>query len=266
MAIYARCKSDVDTAWWGYAPRSTHKDWHKRDVKGTWQTPPATVSLSRHAAGHSKDRFKIPDKWLKFVMAINGGKRSRSYKALMRKAGGWNNVGTLKKPKIESLAWWGSVLELQGVSGRYARVKAFNFRSKPPNPKVFNYESHPELIHQFTAISNTGKMFLLGRGYRAYSVLISRGPLWVPLDRIELFPPLPMTIGITIGKLNIRANPTLKAQRVGQYSRGEDVVIYDYAVRGPSVWGKTDKGWIAIGLATDSRRFTTWGMKTIPAK
>lgn len=266
MAIYARCKSDVDTAWWGYKPRSADKNWDKRDRKGTWRTPPATVSLSRHAAGHAKDAFRIPKNWLEFVMAINGGKKSRSYKALMRRAGGWNNMGSLSNPKIESLAWWGSVLELTGVSGRYARVKTFDFKSDPPNPAAYNYESHPELIHQFTAISNKGKMFLLGRGYRAYSILLARGPLYVPLDRIELFPELPRIETITIWRLNIRANPTLKAERVGQYKYREEVRIFDYAVRGPSVWGKTDKGWIAIGLASDSRRYTTWGMKTIPAK
>jgi len=266
MAIYARCKSDADTAWWSYMPRSAHKDWDKHDRKGTWRIPPATVSLSRTAAGHTKDRFRLPKNWMNFVADINGGKKAKPYKALMRKAGGWNNMGSLNSPKVESLAWWGSVLELTGFSGRYARVKTFNFRSQPPNPKAFNYESHPELIHQFTAISNSGKMYLLGRGYRAYSILISRGPLYVPLDRIELFPELPRNETITIGLLNIRANPTLRALRVGQYKRGERVRIVEYALRGPSVWGKTDIGWIAIGLASDRRKFTTWGMHTIPAK
>ncbi len=266
MAIYARCKSDVDTAWWNHESRSAHKNWEKRDRKGNWRTPPATVSLSRTAAGHSKDRFRIPKPWLEFVQEINGGERAKPYKALMRRAGGWNNMGSLNSPKIESLSWWGSALELTGVSGRYARVKTFNFRSRPPNPRAFNYESHPELIQQFTSINKEGKMFLLGRGYRAYSILISRGPLYVPLDRIELFPEVPRVESITIGRLNIRANPTLRAERVGQYKRGERVRIVDYALRGPSVWGKTDIGWIAIGLATDSRKFTTWGMKTIPAK
>jgi hypothetical protein len=266
MAIYARCKSDVDTAWWKYKPRSTHKNWKERDKNGNWYIPPATVSLSRSASKHTKDRFRIPKPWLEFVQHINGGRKAKPYKAMMRKFGGWNNEGTFNSPKIESLSWWGSTLELTGVSGRYALIKTFDFRSSPPNPKAYNYGSHPELIHQFTAISKTGKMYLLGRGYRAYSILISRGPLYVPLDRIELFPELPRVERITIGRLNIRANPTLRAKRVGQYKRGEEVRIVEYALRGPSVWGKTDRGWIAIGLASDRRKFTTWGMKTIPAK
>ena len=247
-------------------PRSAHKNWNKRDRKGNWRTPPATVSLSRTAAGHTKDRFRLPKKWMDFVAEINGGRKSKNYKSLMRKAGGWNNVGNLNSPKIESLAWWGSTLELTGVSGRYAKVKTFDFRSDPPNPKNYNYQSHPELIHQFTAISRKGKMHLLGRGYRSYSILLSRGALYVPLDRIELFPELPRSETITIGRLNIRANPSLSAQRVGQYKRGERIRISEYALRGPSVWGKTDLGWIAIGLASDRRKFTTWGMRTIPAK
>jgi len=266
MPIYARCKADQDTAWWGNKPRSAHKNWSKRDAKGNWRIPPATVSLSRSAAGHNKDRFGIPRKWLEFVQEVNGGKKSKSYKALMRRAGGWNNMGSINSPKIESLSWWGSVLELTGVSGRYARIKSFNFKDDPPNAKTFNYESHPELVQQFTAISNTGKMFLLGRGYRSYSILLARGDLYVPLDRIELFPELPRREQITIGLLNIRENPSLGANRVGQYKRGQEVKIMNYALRGPSVWGQTDKGWIAIGLASDSRRFTTWDMKTIPAK
>lgn len=266
MPIYARCKADQHTAWWGYKPRSSHRDWHTRDRKGNWRIPPATVSLSKHAAGHSKDRFRMPKNWLDYVAAINGGKKSRRFRALMRKAGGWNNVGSASNPQIESLSWWGSVVEIRGVSERYAKIKCFNFKDDPPDPKAYNYESHPELVHQFTAISNKGKMYLLGRGYRSYSILLARGDLYVPLDRIEIFPPLPRMESITIGLLNIRENPTLRSKRLGQYKRGEEVKILEYAVRGPSVWGRTDKGWIAIGLASDSRRFTTWGMQTIPAK
>jgi len=266
MAIYARCKADQDTAWWAHKPRSAHKDWNKRDAKGNWRIPPATVSLSRHAAGHAKDRFPLPGKWVDFVAEINGGKRAKSYKALMRKAGGWNNKGTAAKPLIESLSWWGSVLEISGISGQYAKIKTFHYRDDPPDPTEFNYENHPELIQQFTAISNKGKMFLLGRGYRAFSIVLARTDLYVPLDRVEIFPKLPRVETITIGRLNIREQPSLRAKRVGQYKRSEQVEILDYAVRGPSVWGQTERGWIAIGLASDSRQFTTWGMQTIPAK
>lgn len=265
MPLYARCKSDLDTAWWNYSSRSSSVNWHKRDRKGTWRIPPATVSLSKHPAGHTKDRFRIPKNWLAFVAALNGGKKFRTYKALMRKSAGWNNVGSRSIPKIESLAWWGSALEIVEFQGKYARIKTFNFKSKPPNPKAYNYQSHPELIHQFTSINKVGRMYLLGRGYRAYSIALSRGPLWVPMDRIELFPELPMKVEIQVRKLNVRENPTLRANRLTQFSRGDDAIIQEYALRGRDVWGKTEKGWIAISLGKRPAHFTTWSMKTRPA-
>lgn len=265
MPIYARCKSDLDTAWWNYSSRSSRVNWHKRDRKGTWGNPPATVSLSKHPAGHTKDRFRMPKKWLSFAADLNGGKKSRSFKALMRKSAGWNNVGSRTNPKIESLAWWGSVLEIVEFQGKYARIKTLHFKSKPPNPKAFNYQSHPELFHQFTAISKSGKMYLLAKGYRAFSIALSRGPLWVPMDRIELFPELPMKVVIQVRKLNVRENPTLRSKRLSQFSRKEETTIREYAVRGRDVWGKTEKGWIAISLGKRPKHFTSWSMKTRPA-
>ncbi|MCG8376423.1 MAG: hypothetical protein MI702_08060 [Chlorobiales bacterium] len=264
---YARCKADMDTAWWDYAPRSQHENWEARDSKGTWDTPPATVSLSIRSAGHTKDRFALPESWLDYVARLNGGKDADEFKALMRKAGGWNNVGDIENPKVESLAWWGSVLEIQGIEGNYAAISSFRHRNPPPNSTSVNYDNNPEVVHQFTAISGQGIMRLLGSGYRAYSVLISREQLYVPLDRIELFPKLPREVK-TLADLDTYQSPPRNGQLTKNKTKltaGQWVKVFDYAVRATDVWGLTLQGWIALAIGSPSRFLTTWEMETRPA-
>ncbi len=264
---YARCKADMDTAWWNHKPRSQSPDWESRDDKGTWDVPPATVPLSISPEGETKDRFKLPQGWLSYVAALNGGANSAEYKALLRKAGGWNNVGTLEEPKVESLSWWGSVVEILEVGGSSAAVKVFAHRNPAPSAGRMNYENNPELVHQFTAISDEGEMRLLASGYRAYSVLVSRQQLYMPLDRIELFPKLPREVK-ALTDLETYNSPPLNGQLTKNSARltaGQYVRIFDYAVRGTDVWGLTLQGWVALAIGTPSRFLTSWQMKTRPA-
>lgn len=264
---YARCKADMDTAWWNYKPRSESENWENRDAKGTWNIPPATVSLSITPEGHSKDRFQLPEGWIEFVARLNGGIDSNEYKALMRKAGGWNNVGDIEQPKVESLSWWGSVVEILEVAGSSAPIKSFRHRNPAPSSAMVNYDNNPELIHQFTAISDDGKMRLLASGYRAYSILISREQLYVPLDRIEIFPKLPREVK-TLVDLDTYKSPPRNGQLTKNSAKlvsGQWVKLFDYAVRGTDVWGLTLQGWVALAIGSPSRFLTTWQMDTRPA-
>ncbi len=264
---YARCKSDVDTAWWNYKPRSDADNWENHDEKGTWDIPPATVSLSIAPAGHTKDRFRLPDGWINFVARLNGGIDSNEYKALMRKSGGWNNVGSIEEPKVESLSWWGSVVEILDIAGSSAAIKSFRHLNPAPSATIVNYDNNPELIHQFTSISDEGTMRLLAKGYRAFSILISRKELYVPLDRIEIFPKLPRGVK-TLVDLDTYKSPPRNAQKIKNSARlvaGQWVKIFDYAVRGQEVWGLTLQGWVALAIGSPSRFLTTWQMKTRPA-
>lgn len=257
----------MDTAWWNYMPRSQTEGWEERDDKGTWDIPPATVSLSITPEGHAKDRFKLPEGWIDYVARLNGGENSSEYKALMRKAGGWNNVGTIDEPKVESLAWWGSVVEIREISGSSAAIKSFAHLNAAPSAAMVNYDNNPELVHQFTAISDEGKMHLLGIGYRAYSVLVARQQLYVPLDRIELFPSLPREVR-TLTDLETYKSPPRNGQLTKNSARlttGQTVKIFDYAVRATDVWGLTLQGWVALAIGTPSRFLTTWEMETRPA-
>ncbi len=248
-------------------PRSESPNWDKRDDKGTWDSPPATVSLSITPEGHTKDRFKLPDDWIDYVGKLNGGIDSSEYKALMRRSGGWNNVGDIENPKVESLSWWGSVLELREVGGSSAMIKTFGHRNPAPSTAMVNYDNNPELVHQFTAISGTGKMRLLGGGYRAFSIMIARKVLYVPLDRIEIFPKLPREVK-TMTDLDTYKSPPRNRQLTKNSAKlveGQWVKIFDYAVRGTDVWGLTLQGWVALAIGSPSRFLTNWSMDTRPA-
>jgi hypothetical protein len=262
MPTYARCKSDLDTKWWDHESRTAGDNWN--DLP----TAPATVSLSVTPAGHAKDHFEPPAEWLDYIAALNGGKDSKAYKGLLRKGGSWNNIGKLSHPRLESIAFWGAVLQIEEVVGRYARVKTMNARGTPPNPNAVNYQNRPELVHQFTAIDQRGRMRLMSDGVRAYSVMVSTGDLYVPLDRVEFFPKLPREVYVKTD-LNTYATPPANGSHNMNAARlvsGQTVRIVRYAVRGPEVWARTLQGWIALCIGSPSRFLTSWEMKTNPAK
>jgi hypothetical protein len=262
MALYARCKSDVDTKWWDHQSRTASENW--KDLR----IAPATVSLSINPAGHTKDRFAPSDAWVKYIAALNGGRNSEEYTALVRKGGSWNINGTLEHPKLESLSFWGAVLEIESLHDKYAKIKTLNAKADPPSAEAVNYLNQPQYVHQFTAIDDKGKMHLLADGLRAYSVMVSVGDLYVPLDRIEFFPSLPRQVYLNTDLNTYETPPTNgnHKRKATKLVRGQTVRIVKYAVRGTDVWARTLQGWIALCVGSPSRFLTSWKMHTRPAK
>jgi hypothetical protein len=262
MPTYARCKSDVDTKWWDYASRTASENWKNLPIA------PATVSLSINAAGHTKKRFAPSNSWLDYIAALNGGKQSEAFAGLLRRGGSWNITGTLEQPKLESLSFWGAVVEIESVVNNYAKIKTLDAKGAAPDHEVVNYHNRPEYVHQFTAIDDHGEMRLLADGERAYSVLVAPYDLYVPLDRIEFFPSLPREVYVNTD-LNTYATPPINGnheRNAARLVRGQTVRIVRYAVRGADVWARALQGWIALTQGSPSRFLTSWQMRTRPAK
>ena len=92
----------------------------------------------------------------------------------------------------------------------------------------------------------------------------------MPFERIELFPKLPVKIRVnptTFPWLLAREKPSQTSTKTGKYLPLEPVTVEEYAPRGTNVWGRTERGWIALCLypwGGRLRYLTTWKMKTLP--
>ena len=221
---------------------------------------PETVPLfvaPRDGAG--KDDVRLSAGWTVFVQTINPDRG----RFILTPAAGWLN----SNESADSLGFGGNVVRiLEEPNKNWARVDCFNAGDMPPDPRLFNYHSGDPRIQKFTAILQGGQIRNAGSGLDVYSVLLGRGKLYVPKERIEKFPELPMTVFINESELRgqtlrVRSRPEV-ASPVLKGLQSESVDILEYAPRGSNVWGRIAGGWIA--LLYEGRYYTSWKMETTP--
>ncbi|MEX2160346.1 MAG: hypothetical protein WD751_00375 [Anaerolineales bacterium] len=228
------------------------------------RSTPETVPLwlTPRKSSH-KDDLPLGQAWMAYLRSLND---DRGYKFITWPPAGWFN----KNLNADTLGFAGNVVEVLGIEGNSARVRTFNMGDKPPDPAKWNFETHPELVHKFTVITRNGGVVNPAEGIDAYIFLIGRKPLYIPLNRLEFFPSLPAKISIkvtTLPWLLAKDAPGSAGQKIDKYLPMASATVYEYAVRGTYVWGRTDKGWIALcwyPVANKWRYFTSWRMKTIP--
>lgn len=253
---YARLLHDFQ--WMPYKSRTITPGW-----TGLRSTP-ETVPLFRGPSYSGKDDIKLSKDWLGYLRAIN---TPRGYKFIMWPPAGWFN----KNKAADTLGFGGNVVEVHDTINGFAQVKVFSATTKPPSPTEFNFTLHPELVHKFTVISRKGGVANPANGIDVYTFLIGRGgPLYVPLDRMELFPDLPVevTVNRSLSRLDVMEKPREKSKVVEKLNPAKSIVIEEYAPRGVDVWGRCDKGWVQLSVYPKARQlkfFTSWRMKTLPA-
>lgn len=254
---YAIGRPDWLSSFWDYMVRSLKPGWEKRDAKGTWKIPPATIPLlTSPTARGNKERFALPPGHVRYLQDLNGGSKAKEYKAVVRPASGYVNVANNPgRVTPETLGWAGNFFELVGpldLSKSAVQVAAFHFRGRAPDAALWNYELHPELVHKVTAINPRRGYNNLGAGYDAYTPLLGRGPLYVGLERIELFPELPLKVTVSHADgLNVRGAPSTRGNRpLRSLQRGTRVLVEEYMLRGPHVWGRIgERDYIALRWA-----------------
>ncbi|MEX1248559.1 MAG: hypothetical protein WEA61_08750 [Anaerolineales bacterium] len=253
---YARLLHDFH--WMKYPSRTRTPGW--AGLRSTPETVPLWVTPRKSS---NKDDLPLGPSWEAYLRGINN---ERSFKFIMWPPAGWFN----KNKNADTLGFAGNVVEVLGTEGSSARVKTFNLADRPPDPATWNFESHPELVHKFTVITRGGEVINPAEGIDAYIFLIGRKPLYIPLNRLEFFASLPAQIKInitTIPWLLVKDVPGKAGKNINKCLPLEKVTVYEYALRGTYVWGRTDKGWIALcwyPVANNCRYFTSWRMKTIP--
>lgn len=247
-----------DFQWMGYPSRTVSPGW--AGLPSTPETVPFFTSPSKG----DKDDVKLDDAWDRYLRELNG---ERGYKFIISPPAGWFNRNNL----ADSLGFGGNVVEVEGIEKDYVRLKAFHFKNSPPPADNWHFQSHPELIHKFTAITHDGRVVNPATDIDVYILVIGRANLYVPLSRVELFPELPLTVSVHLTKsfgLQIHETPSRSGRVSGKYAAKAKITLLEYAPKGTDVWARTEDGWVPMysySRNTDLLYHTTWSMKTLPA-
>jgi hypothetical protein len=215
----------------------------------------------KEAAGTA--RTNLSGGWEVFIDALNNNDNN---KLRYLKAPGTALFNTSGFPQLESLTMGGNVITLDEVKGEWGRVHTLDYGS-PPNAAEVNYVTHPDLVHKFVVVGwkRSTKSTILVKPPKGdlYWPLVSRHPVWIPMERLEAFPDLPMEITANVD-LYIQPTPGPNLEKTGrQLLAGDSAKVIAYQPTGPNVWGRLPNGgWIPLFLGR--QYLTSWQMETVP--
>jgi hypothetical protein len=216
--------------------------------------------------------LRLTDDWYDFVRDLN---TDNGFRIATGPATGWVNEGwgDHETPLVQSLSMGGNVVIVRDLGpDKYARIRCYKGEEPPPDPRRFNYHESPFLIHKFTCITGDEKLRNPGTGHDSYFPLIGADELWLPLSRIEYFPPIPVKIQMKVHAF-LRSTPQKAYSNVvGAVAKGQELTLRGYAPRGGHVWGFVSTaagkyGYIALQWYPRTAALhylTTWTMDTIP--
>lgn len=253
---YARLLHDYQ--WMKFKSRTVTPGWN-----GLSSTPETVPLFTSAGARGAKDDLQLGMDWTEFLKSINS---PGAFKFIMWPPAGWFN----KNKNADTLSFGGNIVQVREISKSSARVETLELEERAPEPQHFNFESRPDLVHKFTVITRQGAVINPANGMDVYMFIIGRKPMYIPLNRLEFFPKLPVDITIkttTVPWLLVKDAPGSSGKVVDRMLPLQKFTVHEYAPRGTYVWGRTDKGWIALcwypKIGT-LRYFTSWQMKTIP--
>jgi hypothetical protein len=202
-------------------------------------------------------------------------------------------------PKAESITCEGNFISYDPANTVESslRLECFAHDEDPAaitggGPLKINWWTRPELYQKAIATDGRGNYINPANGRDVFFALMRRDPplfdlvkkrwtggLWMNFEQVELFPSLPCKVRVsaTAGPLPIHTSfdggsPLIDGTGLEQcYAAGESITVDEYRPRGACVWGRTDRGWICLLVATRpaERIFTTdWQLSSpgvIPA-
>jgi hypothetical protein len=212
--------------------------------------------------GVGTDRTNVSN-WEYFIDALNNYDEKKLKYLKSDITGLFNTAGF---PQLESLTMGGNIVRLDEIRGDWGRVHTMGAGSVPSAAEV-NYFTSPDLVHKFVVVgwkrSNRTTILVNPPKGDLYWPLVTRRAVWVPLDRLEPFPVLPMEITPN-EDLYIQKTPGPKIEEA-QYSllAGKSAKVIEYHLYGPDVWGRLEHGgWIP--LLVNRKYYTSWSMATVP--
>lgn len=174
----------------------------------------------------------------------------------------------------EGIGSGGNVYEWVERKNGSVRLQLIDFQSTPDSRQNLDYWTSPTKVNAFTAITKSGDVAkCVGRDVFFFN-LGKPGAGWVPEERVEYFPELPMEISVTTGDgLNLRSQPSTSGTVVKKLQPGQLMQLLDYQPRGSDVWGEIQlptgqRGFVALVYSTPGttryQEFTSWHMQTRP--
>lgn len=256
---YYRVKHDHQLAMFNYMSRTN--DDNSNGLRN--QTPEVVPLFLLPKASSGTGRTSLTGGWTTLIDALNNNDQN---KLRYLKSSGTALFNTAGFPQLESLTMGGNIVRLDEIQGEWGRVHTMNHGS-PPNAAEVNYFTHPDLIHKFVVVGwkRSTKSTILVKPPKGdlYWPLVSRRAVWIPMERLEAFPSLPMEVTATTD-LYLQTTPGPTIDKTGrQLAAGQSVSVVAYQPLGPDVWGRLQNGrWIPLLY---SRQFlTSWQMATVP--
>ncbi len=262
---YYRVKHDNQLELYNYKSRTADENWSGVG----YQTPEVVPLFVQPKPSSGTHRTKLNEEWEAFIDALNGFDEGKLRYLKANNTALFNNAGF---PQLESLTMGGNVIIVEEIQGEWGRVKTLD-PGQSLNAEEVNYISRPDLIHKFVVVGwnkNSGETYWTDppRG-DIYWPLVSSRPVWIPLDRLEKFPDLPITVTANT-TLYIQDHPDMfNNPTSSQIKSGESVQIVEYYPSASNVWGRLKHGgWIVLLWYTDRDKGpqypTSWKMETLP--
>ena len=255
---YFRVKHDSQLAVYNYKSR-TAENWNGVDEF----TPEVVPLFAGPNKTYGTHRTIVDGSWEVYIDALNDNDRKKIKYLKLNNSGLFNGAGF---PKLESLTMGGNVITLAELQGDMGRVNTLDYRS-PGSLKDVNYVTRPDLIHKFVVVAwnkkNKTTYWVNTPQGAIYWPLVANADVWIPLERIEPFPSLPLIVTANTMQ-EIRKSPAMNGDKTGlELAKGEFIRIVEYYPSGPDVWGRTGSGgWIALLL--NREYLTDWKMETAP--
>ncbi len=254
-------------------------------IKPRWRptglkTPPATEALRvispDWASGHI-DVFELESPFVEYIRRLNAANSNpKAWRLISAPQGGifnytrkvddsddleWYENG--RKPFLNTVGFDGNVVNVIDIQQDLALIQTIAVNKYVP---LYSYQDRPDLVHQFTTVNNQGKIYKAGKGVIVYSPLLTRFQSAVPLDILEPFPTLPMSVKVEWPSgLNLRKTPSITGEKVGVFPQGTELLIKEYFPRGAEVWARANGRYICLYTPIQLNPYsTTWKMVTSP--
>ena len=258
---FFRVKHDSQLAIYNYKSR-TAENWG-----GGRQTPEVVQMFVAQSDRSGTNRTSLNGDWETYINALNDNDEKKLRYLKADNTALFNGAGF---PQLESLTMGGNVVSVSQLQGEWARVYTMDSNSLG-SLKEINYVTRPDLVQKFVVVGwrkETKTTFWTNTPQGAlYWPLVSSRPVWMPLERLEPFPTLPMSVTAKTTQA-IRTEPKLDSSLTGfELSENVSTTIVEYYPSGSNVWGRTQNGgWIALLLYQGGgvKYLTNWSMATVP--
>jgi len=262
---YFRVKHDNQLAYYDYKSRTADKDWPVQ----TWglQTPEVfTMSVSLSLSSGT-NRTTMTGIWDTYINTLNHNNKKKINYVKADNTALFNGVGF---PQMESLTMGGNIITLDEIRDGWGRVHTMDY-GNPGKLEEINYITRPDLIHKFMVVAwkrPTKTTFWVNPpAGDLYWPLVSSRAVWIPMEYLEAFPPLPMEVTATVEQ-TLRKQPSMDSPLIDhKLPEGATATVIDYFPSGSDVWGRVaGGGWIALLLHEKGpdQYLTSWQMATRP--